>query len=104
MCLKIYNFIFTYYNMWEIITGIISSLIICGVSYYYYNRYNDIVTELLSVTYNNLKCIKYSYRGKKYLYLTYNLNDTIDTISYFYENDVLRRDASSEIITICPPL
>ncbi len=62
--------------MWYILLSIIFGL--SGVAYYYYkNRYNDEVTELFSVVYEDLKCIKYQYRGKKYLYLTNNMNDDI---------------------------
>ena len=67
--------------MWEIITGVVSSLIICSISYYYYFRNNnDNVSELFSIEYNNIKCIKYNYRGRKYLYLTDIMTDTIETI------------------------
>lgn len=62
--------------MWYILLSMLFGLM--GIAFYFYkNRYNDEVTELFSFVYEDLKCIKYQYRGKKYLYLTYNMNDDI---------------------------
>jgi hypothetical protein len=63
---------------------IIGSLILAfvgGLGYYYYkNRYNDEATELLTFVHDDLKCIKYQYRGKKYIYLTNKMEDDIQKI------------------------
>ena len=67
--------------MWNIITGLIGTTIVGGLGYYYYkNRYNDEVVELLSVVHDNLKIIKYQYRGQKYIYLTENMAEDLVTI------------------------
>ena len=67
--------------MWEyILTGLtVVSSIGAGI-YYYLNRYTDEVTELMTFIHNDVKTIKYIYRGKKYIYMTFNLEDNIDTI------------------------
>lgn len=59
--------------MWYIISAILLGL--SSLYYFYRNRFNDEAIELFSVIYNDVKCIKYQYRGKKYLYLTYDTND-----------------------------
>jgi hypothetical protein len=59
--------------MWYIITGIFIGL--SSLYYFYRNRFNDEAIELFSVVYEDIKCIKYQYRGKKYIYLTYDMND-----------------------------
>ena len=77
--------------MWELIGASIITSIICGLGYYYYKkRYNDIITELLTVNCNSnsnlnsnskeIKCIKYQYRSKKYIYLTDKLDTNIEVI------------------------
>lgn len=64
--------------MWEYILGICVTALIGGVSYYFYkNRYNDEIIELLNIVHNDIKCIKYYYRGNKYIFLTENLDDNI---------------------------
>lgn len=59
--------------MWYIISGILLGIL--SLYYFYRNRFNDEAIELFSVIHNDVKCIKYQYRGKKYLYLTYDMND-----------------------------
>jgi hypothetical protein len=67
--------------MFTIIGGVFITFIIAGFGYYYYkNRYNDEAIELLTFVYDNLKCIKYQYRGKKYIYLTNKMEDDIQKI------------------------
>jgi len=61
------------YTMWYIISAILLGL--SSLYYFYKNRFNDEAIELFSVIHNDVKCIKYQYRGKKYLYLTYDMND-----------------------------
>ena len=56
--------------MWDIIFSIAGVSVISAGIYYYLNRYTDEVTVLLTFTHNGIKCIKYLYRGKKYIYLT----------------------------------
>jgi hypothetical protein len=56
------------------------SIAVGGYVYQKYFRYNDHVTELLTFTFDDLKCIKYQYRGKKYIYLTNNLKQDIEWI------------------------
>jgi len=56
------------------------SVVVGGYVYHKYFRYNDHVTELLSFTFEDLKCIKYQYRGKKYVYLTNNDKQDINWI------------------------
>lgn len=64
--------------MWDYFLGISVSLITAGLTYYWYtHRYNDEITELLTIKYNDFKCIKYYYRGNKYIFLTENLEDNI---------------------------
>jgi hypothetical protein len=64
--------------MWDYVFGVCASLLISGLTYYWYtHRYNDDIIELLTLTYNDIKCIKYYYRGKKYIFLTENLDDDI---------------------------
>jgi len=64
--------------MWEYIFGLGITALLGGLTYYYYkNRYNDDIIELLNITHNDIKCIKYYYRGNKYIFLTENLNDDI---------------------------
>ena len=66
------------YDIGITLIGVCISSIIVGLSYYWYtHRYNDDITELLTITHDKIKCIKYFYRGKKYIYLTQNLNDDI---------------------------
>ena len=62
--------------MMEYILGTGLALLIGTMSYLYYYRYTDNVTELFTYDYNNVRCIKYHYRGKKYIYLT-SKDDTI---------------------------
>jgi len=64
--------------MWYILSAFLIGL--SSLYYFYRNRFNDEATELFSVVYEDLKCIKYQYRGKKYLYLTYDMNDDISKI------------------------
>jgi hypothetical protein len=68
--------------MWNIILGFTGTMLIGGISYYYYNknRYNDEVVELLCVVHDGVKCIKYQYRGKKYIYLTDIMEEDIAKI------------------------
>lgn len=66
--------------MMEYILGTGLALLIGIVSYLYYYRYTDNVTELFTYDYNNIRCIKYHYRGKKYIYLTDDLSATINYI------------------------
>ena len=67
--------------MLNIILGFFGTIIVGGISYYYYkNKYNDQVIELLSVVHNDLKIIKYQYRGQKYIYLTDILEEDINKI------------------------
>jgi len=64
--------------MFYIITTL---LLLAGAGFYVYKkRHNDKVTELLNCTYDDVKCIKYQYRGKKYLYLTTKQDEDIVTI------------------------
>ena len=64
--------------MWDYIFGIGLSILFGGGTYYWYtHRYNDDITELLSIIHNDIKCIKYYYRGNKYIFLTENLDDDI---------------------------
>jgi len=80
-----------------ILLGLISiSTIFLGI-YYFQNIYNDDVTELLSFEYNNMKCIKYMYRGKKFIYMTHNLEDTIDTIQKQIDLNSTEKDNLPEI-------
>jgi hypothetical protein len=67
--------------MFEYILGTCFALLVGGLSYLYYYRYTDVLTELFTYDYNNVRCIKYHYRGKKYIYLTDNLTDTINVIN-----------------------
>ena len=68
--------------MWNIIFGFVSTIIIGGIGYFYYNknRFNDEVVELLCIIHDGMKCIKYEYRGKKYIYLTENMAEDITKI------------------------
>lgn len=68
--------------MLNIILGFVGTIIVGGLSYYYYNknRYNDEVIELLCVVYDGVKSIKYQYRGNKYIYLTDIMEDDINKI------------------------
>ena len=66
--------------MWEIILGGITTITMSLGVYYYLYRYNDNVNELLTFTHNNMKCIKYLYRGNKYIYMTYDLEADITSI------------------------
>jgi hypothetical protein len=65
--------------MWNIIVGFIGTILISGLGYYYFNknRYNDEVVELLNVVFDGVKCIKYQYRGQKYIYLTELMDEDI---------------------------
>ena len=77
--------------MWDYILGVSASLIIAGLTYYWYtHRYNDEITELLTIKHNDFKCIKYYYRGNKYIYLTENLEDGIKRLEK--EIDVTNTD------------
>jgi hypothetical protein len=77
--------------MWDYILGVSASLIITGLTYYWYtHRYNDEITELLTINHNDFKCIKYYYRGNKYIYLTENLEDGIKRLEK--EIDVTNTD------------
>lgn len=66
--------------MYEYLIGSSFTLVVGVLSYLYYYRYTDNVTELFTHDYNNIRCIKYYYRGKKYIYLTDNMSLTIDNI------------------------
>jgi hypothetical protein len=66
--------------MFDILIGLFTIGLIGSLIYHYYFRYNDSVSELLNFTIDDLKCIKYKYRGRKYIYLTHKLNDDINTI------------------------
>ena len=68
--------------MLSIIIGFFGTIIVGGISYYYYNknRYNDEVIELLCVVHDGVKCIKYEYRGQKYIYLTEDMKEDLITI------------------------
>lgn len=67
--------------MWEYIFGLGITALLGGLTYYYYkNRYNDDIIELLNITHNDIKCIKYFYRGNKYIFLTENLEDNISRL------------------------
>jgi hypothetical protein len=64
--------------MWNIIAGVVGTTILGGIGYYYYkNRFNDEVIELLCVVHDGVKCIKYQYRGQKYIYLTELMDEDI---------------------------
>jgi hypothetical protein len=84
--------------MWEyILTGLtIVSSIGAGI-YYYLNRYTDEVTELMTFIHNDVKCIKYLYRGKKYIYMTYNMEDNIDTIQKEIDVNSTEKDNVPEV-------
>jgi hypothetical protein len=68
--------------MFEIVGAFLLTAVIGGSFYYLYytNQYNDEVTELLTLVHENVKCIKYQYRGRKYIYLTYDMAADISTI------------------------
>ncbi len=68
--------------MFEILGAFLLTAAISGGIYYLYytNQYNDEVTELFTLVHDNVKCIKYQYRGRKYIYLTNNMADDILTI------------------------
>ena len=64
--------------MWYILFGLTCIGLFAGYVYNKYFKFNDHVTELINFQYDNLKCIKYQYRGKKYIYLTYKINEDIE--------------------------
>jgi hypothetical protein len=84
--------------MWEyILTGLtVVSSISAGI-YYYLNRYTDEVTELMTFIHNDIKTIKYMYRGKKYIYMTYNLEDNIGTIQKEIDINSTEKDNIPEV-------
>jgi len=64
--------------MLYILFGLTCVSLFAGYVYNKYFRYDDHVTELINLHHDNLTCIKYKYRGKKYLYLTYKMNENIN--------------------------
>ncbi len=84
--------------MIEIIGAFILTTVIGGSVYYYYsNKYNDEVTELLTLVHDNIKCIKYQYRGRKYIYLTTNMTDDVATIQKEVDPSNPEKDKLPEI-------
>lgn len=64
--------------MWYILFSLGLVGLVSGYVYNKYFRYNDHVSELINFEHDNLKCIKYQYRGKKYIYLTNKQNENIE--------------------------
>lgn len=64
--------------MWYILFSLGLVGFVAGYVYNKYFKFNDHVTELINFKHDNLKCIKYQYRGKKYIYLTYKTNEDIE--------------------------
>ncbi len=85
--------------MWNIILSFVGVVMMAGVGFYYYNknRFNDEVVELLCVVHDGLKCIKYQYRGKKYIYLTENMEDDINKIQSEIDPKNADKDKTPEI-------
>ena len=83
--------------MWNIIIGGFSALSIGAGIYYYLNRYTDEVIELMTFIHNNMKCIKYLYRGKKYIFMTYDLECDINTIQKEIDINSTEKDKIPEV-------
>ena len=83
--------------MWDIIIGGISAISIGAGVYYYLNRYNDNVVELLTFIHNDVKFIKYLYRGKKYIFMTYDLDCDINTIQKEIDVNSTEKDKIPDI-------
>lgn len=77
--------------MYEYFLGT-SIALLMGVVYMYYYRYTDNITELFTHDYNTVRCIKYYYRGKKYIYLTDNMTMTIDKIKKEFDLTSTEKD------------
>jgi hypothetical protein len=79
--------------MWKfIVTGTSAVLVGLYTYYYYFNRYNDEVIELFTIVHDDLKCIKYQYRGKKYIYLTNEMEHDITYIQQEINPDEPNKD------------
>jgi len=83
--------------MWNILAGLFVTIVVGGLGYYYKNRFNDKVVELLCVVYDGIKCIKYEYRGKKYIYLTENMEEDISKIQTEIDPANIYKDKLPEI-------
>ena len=84
--------------MWEYIFGLGITALVGRLTYYYYkNRYNDDIIELLNITHNDIKCIKYYYRGNKYIFLTENLEDDITRLEKEIDSTNQDKDKKPEI-------
>jgi hypothetical protein len=88
--------------MWDYIFGLCVTALIGGISYYFYkNRYNDEIIELLNIVHNDIKCIKYYYRGYKYIFLTENLNDDIKRLEREIDSTNPDKDKRPEVEYKC---
>ncbi len=75
------NLFYAYaYSIFTWFMGFLGFIGLFGLYYWHKNKYDDVVVELFTVVHDDLKCIKYQYRGKKYLYLTYDMCDDINRI------------------------
>ena len=83
--------------MWDILIGTVAAISIGVGTYYYLNRYNDDVNELLTFVHNDMKCIKYLYRGKKYIFMTFDLECDINTIQKEIDVNSTEKDKVPEV-------
>ena len=83
--------------MWYILFSLTCIGIAAGCIYNKYFRYNDHVTELINFQHDNLKCIKYKYRGKKYIYLTNKMNEDIEWLQKEIDVNSTEKDKIPEI-------